>query len=560
MPPEQRRRVLILKTGLYTGGGGERAFYRNLIADHEDVDFHFPAVGAGPMAGIGRDIPPNAVPFVFSCHLDIGGPVGPEIGDHWYERALVRRLSALAAAIQGMTFHLADLPPSLPAAHLLRPVFAGFGVYVETVAMGMPRSDEAAIGEVDSVDNSEEAVVLGRIRAVATGMADIRYRFGTGDWPQTFTKQAAIALVERAGATNGAGRRAALPTTADPPGEADPAARAHARVLAEAALRRIPLISPPARDWRPPRREGTPRVSVIVPVRRDVVGLAPTLACLARVEEPAVEVVVVDHGSQNPTLVGRIVDSFAPLARLIRMGDVGEAAALNRGLEAAGADYLAIVDSGDRVAPELFSAAVGALDASPGATGAYPDWGVIDAAGFIVHRHRVPDFDRELLIQAHWCFPGPLVVLRRAALEDVAGWDTTFRFLARYDLLLRVTRVGPLARLSGTFGWRRLGELDEATRLERAAEHVRVIERLLHDSEEPSMTAAERDQALAAARLAAVAMLGTTSGDVGLPHPAEARRVSPAVHDQPSATAAASAMASDWRTIMDTARPISVEQ
>ncbi|QMW21472.1 glycosyltransferase family 2 protein [Sandaracinobacteroides saxicola] len=85
-----------------------------------------------------------------------------------------------------------------------------------------------------------------------------------------------------------------------------------------------------------------PCVSVIIPHRDDVAGLARTLAALARLapESPAFEVIVVDNGSRDAAAVRAV----AGPARLVHCAQIGAGPARNAGVAVARGRRLAFLD------------------------------------------------------------------------------------------------------------------------------------------------------------------------------------------------------------------------
>lgn len=306
-----------------------------------------------------------------------------------------------------------------------------------------------------------------------------------------------------------------------------------ARMVGETdALRSaLPLLNPAARNWRRRRAlAAEPAVTVVIPTLDRPALLAPTLACLTRQTLPDLEVVVVDDGSKDAAGVRDVAEAFAPLVRYLRIGNAGEAGAVNRGIAAARGRYVSFLSDDDAYAPELLAEAVAALDRAPDAVGAYPDWDIVDTAGCFVEAHRLPEFDRRLLIAAHWCLPGPGVVVRREVLERIGGRDLSFRFVSDFDLWLRATACGPMLHLPQKLAYWRLHTSNLTTsdrRRQMADERIRLIDKLFLDPAEEKRSGAYRATAYAAAHLAAAAILGKAESEAALSHLAEARRLDP---------------------------------
>lgn len=294
--------------------------------------------------------------------------------------------------------------------------------------------------------------------------------------------------------------------------ERAPGADARCAELTALLRSRIPLMSEAACASRhvPTPGKPRPRVSIIIPTLDRPQLLAPTLASLARQTMQDFEVIVVDDGSSDPAAIKRLVDSYAPWARLKRVGNSGEAGAVNRGLEEAQGEFLGFLSDDDVFHPELLEQAVLALEHCPEALGVYPHWEIIDTSGTPVELHRVPAFDRRLMLRAHWCLPSVGSIARRSAVAAIGGRDITFRFVSDFDFWLRLTAHGPLLQISRKLAYWRLHQsnlTNSSRRREMADERIRLLDRLFADPEEQARSTADRRTAYAAAHLCAAALL-----------------------------------------------------
>jgi glycosyltransferase involved in cell wall biosynthesis/GT2 family glycosyltransferase len=288
------------------------------------------------------------------------------------------------------------------------------------------------------------------------------------------------------------------------------------------ACRQLPLVRPGGVTWRPVRPSPLwPRVSVIIPTYNRPHFLGPTLASLLRQTFSGVEVVVVDDGSKDSEQIRSVTEAFRPMARYVRIENRGEPAAANCGVEVALGEFIAFLSDDDAYAPELLAESVRLLDANPDAIGCYPDWDIINTSGYFVEAHRLPEFDRRLMLRAHWCLPGPGAVIRRTVVRDIGGKDPRFRQVADFDLWLRATRFGRMIHLPLKLAYWRLHPANETSSdqgIERAAERVALIEKFLSDPVEQAWCQADRNRALAAAHLAAAVIAGRGNRDAALHH------------------------------------------
>ena len=289
-----------------------------------------------------------------------------------------------------------------------------------------------------------------------------------------------------------------------------------------AACKQAPLLGRDASMARPVRTTRLwPRVSVIIPTFNRPHFLGPTLASLLRQTLDGVEVVVVDDGSEDQAQVRAVVDAFRPMARYLRVERGGEANAANSGVEHALGEFVAFLSDDDAFAPELLAQSVGLLESNPDAIGCYPDWNIVSTSGYFIEAHHVPDFDRSLMLRAHWCLPGPGALIRRSIVRDIAGKDGRFRQVADFDLWLRATKFGPMIHIPRTLAYWRLHPTNATSSdqgVARAQERVRLVEKFFSNPLERHWSEPDRNRAFAAAHLAAAAIAGRANPDAALHH------------------------------------------
>jgi N-acetylglucosaminyl-diphospho-decaprenol L-rhamnosyltransferase len=192
-------------------------------------------------------------------------------------------------------------------------------------------------------------------------------------------------------------------------------------------------------------------------------------ACVASVlaEEPGPELVVVDNASTDGS-VEALLRAF-PAVRVVRSGgNLGYARAANLGSAATAAPVVAVLNPDTVLAPGVGLAVVARFAAEPdlGAAGprlnnqdgtVYPSArqipSILDAVGhgllFFVwrdnpftRRYRETGADPARPRDVDWV-SGAAVWLRRAALDDVGGWDERyFMYVEDVDLCWRLRRAG----------------------------------------------------------------------------------------------------------------------
>ena len=189
------------------------------------------------------------------------------------------------------------------------------------------------------------------------------------------------------------------------------------------------------------------------------------------------ELIVIDDGSTDatPDLLAKVRD---PRLRLERQAPAGLTRALNRALALARAPLLARLDADDLALP-------GRLERQRGFLDTHPEVGLlgtaareVDTLGREVRVVSPPVEDaaiRRALIRRN-PFVHSSVLMRRAVLDRVGGYDEALPVAQDYDLWMRMSRVTGLANLREPLVIRRLlaGRVSAARDAERLRAEARV--------------------------------------------------------------------------------------
>jgi glycosyltransferase involved in cell wall biosynthesis len=189
------------------------------------------------------------------------------------------------------------------------------------------------------------------------------------------------------------------------------------------------------------------------------------------------ELIVIDDGSTDGTPA--ILESFGdPRLHVERRGRGGLTSALNRALTLARAPFLARLDADDIAVPERLARQRAFLDA-------HPDVGLlgsaareVDPSGRDIRTVRPPTDDaalRRALIRSN-PFVHSSMMMRRAAVDLVKGYDPSFPVAQDYDLWMRVSRVTRMANLAEPLVVRRIlpGRVTATRDTERLRAEARV--------------------------------------------------------------------------------------
>jgi glycosyltransferase involved in cell wall biosynthesis len=220
--------------------------------------------------------------------------------------------------------------------------------------------------------------------------------------------------------------------------------------------------------------------SVIVPTRNRSSLLATSLRSVLRQQGVELEVIVVDDGSTDDT--SQLVDAFDdPRLRTIRHpAPLGPNAARNRGAREGVGRWIAFVDDDDIWAPDKLASQLREASES-GRTWVYVGSVNVDDRLEIIHG--VPPPTPEAVVRALPRYnPIPAsasnVVIDRATLEDVGGFNEILRTCEEWELWLRLAAVGPPACVPSPLVGYRMHAGNAILDVEAVVEGARMIEKL----------------------------------------------------------------------------------
>jgi glycosyltransferase involved in cell wall biosynthesis len=198
---------------------------------------------------------------------------------------------------------------------------------------------------------------------------------------------------------------------------------------------------PPSAGTERSSVSGEPLVSIVTPVLDRVDSIGMSLASVAAQTYPNIEHIVVDGGSTDGTLDAiRLFADGHPL-RWVSESDGGMYEAINKGFSLARGEVMAYLNSDDIYLPWCVDIVVETLRA--GSDFAYGDLGVI--RGPNDHRTFMPEFYAPFDLNHYAYFRNlgqPTVFWRRAAYEDLGGFDESYRLLGDCEFWLRAGANG----------------------------------------------------------------------------------------------------------------------
>lgn len=228
-----------------------------------------------------------------------------------------------------------------------------------------------------------------------------------------------------------------------------------------------------------------PAVSVVLPTYNRAASLRAAMDSVLAQEGVALELIVVDDGSGDDS--AQIVQGHPdPRVRLLRLEvNGGAAAARNAGIAAARAPWVAFQDSDDLWRPGKLAAQLVRADA-PGVVAVYCAMQIEDAHGVSLAGARVmpgPDVaprEGRILpaLLRHSFVSTQTLMVRRAMLPQLGGFDAEMPALQDWELMLRVAAEGEVAFVPEPLVVQRLsGDSLTRWRARRAQARARVLGR-----------------------------------------------------------------------------------
>jgi len=168
------------------------------------------------------------------------------------------------------------------------------------------------------------------------------------------------------------------------------------------------------------------KVSIITATYNSALTVRDTLNCIREQEHPDIEHIIVDGLSTDETL--KIVHEFGHISKIISEKDKGIYDAMNKGIEAATGDVVAILNSDDiYVGPKVISA-ISSIFSDPSVQTSYADLQYVQQYNLnkIVRTWRSGSFNRRNFYYG-WMPPHPTFFVRREVYEKVGLFNSSFR-------------------------------------------------------------------------------------------------------------------------------------
>ncbi|HKJ53704.1 MAG TPA: glycosyltransferase [Gammaproteobacteria bacterium] len=216
------------------------------------------------------------------------------------------------------------------------------------------------------------------------------------------------------------------------------------------------------------------RISVVIPSYNRRHTLERALQSVVEQTSPVDEVILVDDGSTDGS--HRLVEARFPGVSIIRQPNRGVSAARNRGIEAAGCDWIALLDSDDCWLPRKIESIRDAGSRHPGQVLFHSDeiWMRNGRRVNPMHKHRKSGgwiFIRCLPL----CAISPsATVMRKSTLLELGMFDESLPACEDYDLWLRLCHRYPVHYIDEPLIVKYGGHEDQLSRRHKAMDRFRV--------------------------------------------------------------------------------------
>jgi glycosyltransferase involved in cell wall biosynthesis len=206
------------------------------------------------------------------------------------------------------------------------------------------------------------------------------------------------------------------------------------------------VLAPSAPDGLRPL-PAPPTFSIVIPAYQAAATIAAALRSALDQVHPGHEVIVVDDGSTDD--LASALRPFEGSFRLIRKANGGAASARNAGMEAAGGEFMAVLDADDRFHPRRIEALAELAVQRPDLDILTTDSRFIvdgeEAGSFLAANPFEMASQRTAILRS--CFVGGWPAVRISRLREVGGFDESLTVGVDWDCWLRMILAGCRAGL-----------------------------------------------------------------------------------------------------------------
>jgi glycosyltransferase involved in cell wall biosynthesis len=211
----------------------------------------------------------------------------------------------------------------------------------------------------------------------------------------------------------------------------------------------------------------TPRITVLIGCWNNADTILRAVDSIRAQTLEDFELIVVDDGSTDASaeLVDAVDDERV---RRLPLTHMGIARSLNRGLEAAAAPYVAVLDADDVARPERLERQVAVLDANPEIAVVGTRMAEVDAEGNgLIPRTAFRSGNVNKVLMRFNPIPNTSAAYRRDAALAVGGYDPRWLYATDYDLWLKLAEHHVVATIDDELSIRYMSGTNVSGRHER---------------------------------------------------------------------------------------------
>jgi len=182
-------------------------------------------------------------------------------------------------------------------------------------------------------------------------------------------------------------------------------------------------------------------VSIITPVLNGKEYIESTINSVERQTYSNIEYIIIDGGSTDGTVdvIKSYQNEFSHRYRWVSQDDESMYEAVNEGLSLASGSILAYLNSDDLYDDnEVVKKVVKFFEKNPDVGWVYSDVHIIDQNDNILYTYKKPEFNWKEFASIDWSYiPQPTTFWRKEVVEQLNGFDDSFKMASDYDFFLR---------------------------------------------------------------------------------------------------------------------------
>jgi len=182
-------------------------------------------------------------------------------------------------------------------------------------------------------------------------------------------------------------------------------------------------------------------VSVIIPVFNGINFISFAIKSILNQDYNSVEIIVVNDGSSDGT--GEYLEKLnIHNLKIIHTENKGQASAINTGIANANGYIVGYLSADDVFYPKLISSVLKEFQNNSELVCVYPNYNLIDKNGKFIKSVVIPKFNKKIMFEDLYCFPGPGAFFYRSHFMTLKGWDTSFSQIPDLEFWIRLSKYG----------------------------------------------------------------------------------------------------------------------